>query len=73
MEFVRRYPGFLEREQGIVKGTGPVVTAPFGLPPPYSQVMGFLGNIEQAEIAIKYPYYLANSIRIQAFDRFQQI
>jgi hypothetical protein len=35
--------------------------------------MGFLGNIEQAEIAIEYPYYLADGLGVQAFYRFQQM
>jgi hypothetical protein len=35
--------------------------------------MGFLGNIEQAEIAIENAHHLANGIRVKAFDRFQQM
>jgi hypothetical protein len=35
--------------------------------------MGFFGNIEQAEITIENAYHLAKSIRVQAFDRFQQM
>jgi len=54
-----------QAQQGIVKRAGPIMAAAFGLPPPQTQVEGFLGDVQQAEIVVEDTDQLTRGVRVQ--------